>query len=87
MSIRYKDLTPAQKQLVNRRIAAGVRALVNLAHGGGGHYGHTVANLLDLLAPVARKHVVLRERMRCSKFGRLEHPQADVDIPSIGKTW
>ena len=37
MSIRYKDLTPAQKQLVNRRIAAGVRALVNLAHGGGGY--------------------------------------------------
>ena len=37
MSIRFKDLDPAQRLRVARMVAAGARALVRLAHGGGGY--------------------------------------------------
>ena len=37
MSVRFKDLEPAQQRVVARRIAGAARALVRLAHGGGGY--------------------------------------------------
>lgn len=37
MSVRFKDLKPEQQRVVARRIAGAARALVRLAHGGGGY--------------------------------------------------
>ncbi|MBQ6007309.1 MAG: phage portal protein [Kiritimatiellae bacterium] len=37
MSVRFKDLKPDQQRVVARRIAGAARALVRLAHGGGGY--------------------------------------------------
>ena len=37
MSVRFKDLEPAQQLRAARMIAGAARALVRLAHGGGGY--------------------------------------------------